>query len=216
MGIKSESGFTLVEIAIVVAVVGLLIGGVLKGSEMITNARLKRIENDQSQMMAMVATYRDRYLQLPGDDSLASQRFSIYTDGKNDPAAIDINGSGDGYLDGNWIAAANTETANVWKHLRASGLIDGSGDDESQPKNAFGGLIGLRETSLQLPSRVTVFGSIEGSVMRILEARLDDGSPAGGRIQADLTAAQMDANAPSTAGPVYLEDTLYFVAFRLF
>ena len=215
MGIKRESGFTLVEIAIVVAVVGLLIGGVMKGSEMITNARLKRIENDQSQIAATIMTYQDRYRQLPGDDSLASQRFSIYTDGKNDPAPIDINGGGDGYLDGDWIAAANTETANVWKHLRASGLIDGSGDDDSQPKNANGGVIGLRDTSLQLTGIVTVFGSLEGQVMRILEARLDDGSPAEGRIQAELTAAQMNGNVASTAGAIYLEDTLYFVAFKL-
>lgn len=215
MGTKSESGFTLVEIAIVVAVVGLLIGGVLKGSEMITNSRLKRVQNDQSQMMAVIASYQDRYGRLPGDDHLASQRFSIYTDGNNDPAAIDIDGNGDGNLDGNWIAAVNTETSNVWKHLRASGLIDGSGDDESQPTNAYGGVIGLRDTSLQIPGMVTVFGSLEGTVMRILEDRLDDGSPADGRIQAELTAAQMDVNAASTAGPIYLEDTLYFVAFQL-
>jgi prepilin-type N-terminal cleavage/methylation domain-containing protein len=215
MGNSRQSGFTLVEIAIVVAVVGLLIGGVLKGSEMITNARLKRIESDQSKLATAIMAYQDRYRQLPGDDRLASQRFSIYTDGNNDPAAIDIDGGGDGYLDGDWIAVANSETANVWKHLRASGLIEGSGDDDSQPKNSNGGLIGLRDTSLQLPGIVTVFGSLEGPVMRILEARLDDGSPTEGRIQAELTAAQMNANIASTAGSIYLEDTLYFVAFQL-
>ena len=215
MGKKNESGFTLVEIAIVVAIVGLLIGGVLKGSEMITNSKLKRIESDQASIIAVVASYRDRYLQSPGDDTLASQRFSMYTDGNNDPAAAEINGNGDGRIDGNWIGAANTETANIWKHLRAAGLLEGSGDDDSQPNNGYGGLIGLREGSLGLPATTAIFGSLEGPVMRIIEDRLDDGNPSDGSIRAELTAAQMDSDAPSTAGSTYQDDALYFVAFEI-
>ena len=48
MQLKKQTGFTLVEIAIVLVIVGLLIGGVLKGQEMITNAKLKRIESDNA------------------------------------------------------------------------------------------------------------------------------------------------------------------------
>ncbi len=53
---KKQKGFTLVEIAIVLVIVGLLIGGVLKGQEMITNAKLKRIESDNA---GLVQRYLD-------------------------------------------------------------------------------------------------------------------------------------------------------------
>ncbi|MCZ6796949.1 MAG: prepilin-type N-terminal cleavage/methylation domain-containing protein, partial [Gammaproteobacteria bacterium] len=48
----NQKGFTLVEIAIVLVVIGLLIGGVLKGQEMITNAKLKRIQRDNAGIAA--------------------------------------------------------------------------------------------------------------------------------------------------------------------
>ena len=88
MSFKQQKGFTLVEIAIVLVIVGLLIGGVLKGQEMITNAKLKRIESDNAGIAAAMFSYQDRYLQLPGDDSGAADRFTVYA------AADPVNGGG--------------------------------------------------------------------------------------------------------------------------
>ena len=214
MQLNKQKGFTLVEIAIVLVIVGLLIGGVLKGQEMITNAKLKRVESDNAGIAAAMFSYQDRYLQLPGDDDNADQRFSLYTDGVNDPLPADINGDSDGSISGDWVAAANEETANFWKHLRAAGLIPGGGDDDTQPTNAYGGNIGLRDGSLDIAGHVTVFGSIEGPIASIIEARLDDGSPQTGRIQSDVTAALMDGAATSTAA-AYADNLRYFMAFRL-
>ncbi len=210
-----QKGFTLVEIAIVLAIVGLLIGGVLKGQEMITNSKLKRIESDFTGIDAAMLSYQDRYLQLPGDDREASLRFSLYTDGVNDPAAADIEGNGDGIIDGNWIGAANTESSNLWKHLRAAGLIPGGGDDNTQPTNPFGGKIGLRDGTLEISGHVAIFGSLEGPIAKIIESRLDDGSPETGRIQSDLTAVLMNGSATSTAGATYNDSQRYYVGFRL-
>lgn len=214
MQLAKQKGFTLVEIAIVLVIVGLLIGGVLKGQEMITNAKLKRIESDNAGIAAAMFSYQDRYLQLPGDDDGADQRFSLYTDGINDPLPADINGDSDGSITGTWVAGANEETANFWKHLRAAGLIPGGGDDDTQPTNAYGGNIGLRDGSLLIAGHVTVFGSIEGPIASIIEARLDDGDPATGRIQSDTTVALMDGLVVSAAG-AYADNLRYFMAFRL-
>ena len=215
MNKQRQAAFTLVEIAIVLVIVGLLIGGMLKGQEMITNSKLKRIERDNAGIAAAMITYQDRYRQLPGDDAFADQRFEIYTDGVNDPAPIEINGDGDGRLDGDWVAAINSETGNFWKHLRAAGLIPGGGDDDTQPTNAYGGNIGVRDGSLLISGHAIVTGSIEGSIAAIIESRLDDGAPDTGRIQADVNAALMDGALPSTAGANYIDTTRYFMAFRM-
>ena len=212
---RRQHGFTLVEIAITLVIIGLLIGGVLKGQEMITNARLKKIEKEHTDISLAILSYHDRYREHPGDDPKVSTRFSMYVDGINDPSANDINGNGDGFVDGNWIGAPNSETANLWKHLRAAGFIPGNGDDDRQPKNVYNGDIGVREGSLQITGRVTVFGLIDGTVARILEAQLDDGNPSLGKVQSDLSQNLMDGSVSSSVGSSYSESTRYFMAFKI-
>ena len=214
MQLKKQMGFTLVEIAIVLVIVGLLIGGVLKGQEMITNAKLKRIESDNAGIAAAMFSYQDRYLQLPGDDSGADDRFDLYTTSTGNV------GNGDGIIDGLWTpSAATQETAMFWKHLRAAGLVPGGGDDVTQPSNAYGGLIGIRDGSLGIAGHVTIFGQLEGPIAKIIEARLDDGKPQSGRIQSDIavsgsaTDVMNTASASSVSG--YDDAQRYSIAFRL-
>ncbi|MCX8018182.1 MAG: prepilin-type N-terminal cleavage/methylation domain-containing protein, partial [Rhodocyclaceae bacterium] len=73
---KKQSGFTLVEIAIVLVIIGLLLGGVLKGQELINQAKIKNIANDLNGMSAAVYAYQDRYKRFPGDDNGASARWT--------------------------------------------------------------------------------------------------------------------------------------------
>ena len=63
----NQKGFTLVEIAIVLVIIGLLVGGVLKGQSMIHNAKVKRVVGTADEMRAAIYTYYDRFGHLPGD-----------------------------------------------------------------------------------------------------------------------------------------------------
>jgi len=178
---RKQSGFTLVEIAIVLVIVGLLIGGVLKGREMITNAKIKRIENDFAGVSAAIFAYQDRYGVLPGDDPSAATRFP------GTWSASD-NGNGNGNISGGWSSTNNgNESRKIWKHLRGSGLIAGPVDSTpasyQQPSNSFGGLVGIDLNIYNLSGHNIVFGEIPGDIAQILEARGDDGVPNGGSIQ---------------------------------
>ncbi len=207
-----QKGFTLVEIAIVLVIVGLLIGGVLKGQAMITNAKIKRIESDNAGIAAAMFSYQDRYLQLPGDDSAAVARFDTFT-GTN-------TGNGDGLIGGDWDSSTSTdETVLFWRHLRASGLVPGGELLETLPSNAYGGKIGIHDSGLGIGGHVLVFGALEGAIAKVLEARLDDTFANAGRVRGEVTtgttinAAPGTNTAPNTAA--YLDESRYNLVFRL-
>lgn len=62
-----QGGFTLVELAVVLVIIGLLLGAVLKGQEMIQNAQAKRVENDIKQVEVWIQEHKNRTGRLPGD-----------------------------------------------------------------------------------------------------------------------------------------------------
>ena len=69
---RKQQGFTLVEIAIVLVIIGLLLGGILKGQELITQGRIRNVGNDFQSVTAAINLYQDRYRALPGDDAGAA------------------------------------------------------------------------------------------------------------------------------------------------
>lgn len=178
---KKQKGFTLVEIAIVMVIIGLLLGGVLKGREIITNAKIKNLENDFQGITAAIYSYQDRYRALPGDDKGAT-RFA---------AALAV-GDGNGKIQGEFDSGtAGDESRKFWLHLRNAGLIAGALDDTLQPKHAFQGLTGASTgstdtTTITIKGLLVGFTDIPGDIALIIESRTDDGEAKKGNVQSSI------------------------------
>jgi hypothetical protein len=178
------------------------------------------MESDNAGLAAAMFSYQDRYLQLPGDDSGAVDRFDVYPTA----GAANINGNSSGIIEGKWDddnvvdinVASIAETAKFFGHLRASALITGTGLDGRRPTNAYGGQIGIQNGSLGIAAgNVTIFGAIEGPVAKILEGRLDDGVPKTGRIQAAIVVTTTDMSTTAAGPDLYEDDKIYNMAFRI-
>ncbi len=120
-----QRGFTLVEIAIVLVVIGLLLGGILKGQELINNAKVRAITDRQNSLKVAWFSFIDRYASLPGDYALAHTYI-----------AQARNGNGDGLL-------SIEESVLAFQHMAASGYLrcpHCTGDVASAKPNATNSL----------------------------------------------------------------------------
>lgn len=138
---KSQAGFTLVELAIVMMIIGLLIGGVLKGQELIANARVTATIAEVQSFQASALGFLDQYSSLPGDMINATNRVPNCT-----AATRCLNGDGSGIMgnptgwrrDSTGAAAPFVETSMFWKHLLLSGYISGVAADADPASPAWG------------------------------------------------------------------------------
>ena len=125
-------------------IIGLLLGGILKGQEMITQAKIKNVIADFSGVSAAYHGYVDRYKKIPGDDPCAGGTVTLgncgTTTGRWTGATA---GDGNGVVAGkyNITGASTAEARQWWDHLRRSGFVSGVGDQ--QPFNALSGMIGV-------------------------------------------------------------------------
>ena len=187
-----QSGFTLVEIAIVLVIIGLLLGGVLKGQELINSAKVKNYANDFRNIPLFIYGYQDKFRALPGDDLSAVAHLGA---GTTQLAGATV---GNGVLNGNWWdnVAAGTETVIFWEHVRRANLAAGSttlASDADLPKNAEGGWIGIESGSTVAANQfitglagtyVVCSRGILGKFAKQIDVNMDDGNPFTGSVRA--------------------------------
>jgi prepilin-type N-terminal cleavage/methylation domain-containing protein len=206
---RAQLGFTLVEIAIVLVIIGLLLGGILKGQEMITQAKVKNVAADFSGVSAGYLGFQDRYRALPGDDGGAAARWATA------PAAVSGNGNGQvaGTYNADCAAATPPESCQWWDHLRRAGFLQGAG--ARQPSNALGGLVGVQVGDAGatigpvLGADASGTGGFSGLILcsanlpdkiaLAIDAQLDDGVPSTGSVRAQLQSEPNPAVAKQAA-----------------
>jgi prepilin-type N-terminal cleavage/methylation domain-containing protein len=195
-GKPTEAGFTLVEIAIVLVIIGLLLGGILKGQEMITQARIKNSISDFNGVTVAVTSYQDRYRALPGDDPGATARWTVQAPPQGD---------GNGVLTGLYNDAnAALESRLFWQHLRIAGFIPGlttGAGATVPPPNATGGVIGVESavvgtSGLGFTGLIACSSNVPDKVAIAVDTQVDDGNSGSGQIRAQL---QGSANPPTAA-----------------
>lgn len=182
-----ERGFTLVEIAVVLVIIGLLLGGVLKGQELINSAKVKNLAQDFRTIPLFVYGYQDKFRALPGDDAGAVAHLC------DSGVSCTTNGNGDGVIDGNWYDTqdSKSEAFYFWQHVRLANLASGTTtatDGNYLPRNADGGHIGIqsgRNAPLGLKGTYVVCSAgVLGKYVKQLDVTMDDGDAATGSMRA--------------------------------
>lgn len=176
----TQRGFSLLELAIALAVLAILAGGVLKGRELLNSARVQATLTDVANLETALSAFQARYSALPGDFIAASAA------GLGETA-----GNGDGLIEGD-------ESCTVFTHLQLSGFIQGSftpGSDQSgectaqsKMENQFSGQYLLSNTIQGINSRenattLQLGASVPVSQLAEIDRKLDDGNPLRGAVQ---------------------------------
>lgn len=202
MGARSKMrnrqvGFTLIEIAIVLVIIGLLLGGVLKGQELITSARVRNMISQQDGVKAAYFGFQDRFRALPGDYVQATANIN----GVNAANAACNNGNGNG--DGRIVpgGAGLNEDILAWEHLSRAGFLTGTfscaaaAGPNTSPTNpytvpiqlAWDGAYGSAGTGVTRHNLKTG-NLVPVDLLAEIDRKIDDGLPYTGTFQFSLYA----------------------------
>lgn len=193
-----QTGFTLIEIAIVLVIIGLLLGGILKGQELINSAKVKSVAGEFKNIPIFLYGYQDKFKSLPGDDGAAATHLPLpgVRCSPDAPGKCTVN---NGSIDGKWDAPISEGAANesylFWQHVRLAGFTSGPTNlaaPDYLPVNAAGGTIGIQSNtasfttitlnaaggaSVMSGAYIICSTGILGKFVKQLDTTLDNGDP---------------------------------------
>lgn len=125
---ERRAGFTLIELSVVLAVIGLLVGGIMVGTRMLRNAELNTIATDYNKYNQAVSNFRTQYKAIPGDFVDATEYWgtahataaTCVTTAST--ATETCNGNGDWAIN---VSSGSNERFRFWQHLVNAGYITG-------------------------------------------------------------------------------------------
>jgi prepilin-type N-terminal cleavage/methylation domain-containing protein len=212
MKMRKQQGFTLIEIAIVLVIIGLLLGGILKGQELITSARVRNLIAQQDGVKAAFFGFQDRFRAFPGDYTAATTNIVGV-------AATAACGNGNGNGNGR-VETTNNENVLAWEHLSKAGFITGTytcaGTEgpTTSPVNPYGvymqvvfdGIYGAGTTAAPsaLRHNIKSGSQVPVDIIAEMDRKIDDGAPNTGgfqfsRYQGNGAAAPTDGAAAQPA-----------------
>jgi hypothetical protein len=205
-----------IEISVVLAIMGLMLGGTLKGEALVLQAKIKRVGQDLNGLSMAIFGYWDRYKRLPGDDPVEG-RWSV--------AGVPLTaaaGQGNGVIDGGYGSSDDQdETRKLWLDLRLAGFVEGEISSittgSAQPLNAAGGIIGVQTGGLGLTGTIACTSHLPARIAQAIDSQFDDGNATTGAVRALLEVAPPSALPRTTPTENYQDNgsNLYVLCRRI-
>lgn len=209
---KRQQGFTLIEIAIVLVIIGLLLGGVLKGQELITSARVRNMISTQDGVKAAYFGFLDRFRALPGDYTAATTNITGVANFATN------NGNGNGRVEA--AGATVREDILAWEHLSKAGFINGTyafaaatePSSTTSPTNPYGAYMQVVYDAVFGPGTASARHNIKTGpqipveIIVEVDRKIDDGKPYAGSFQFSTFQSNAVAAPQTGAGNCVLVD----------